>query len=796
MAAQAGELAKSSSKKHRKDKHHNKGGVFTEESSFATLFPKYREKYLREVWSAVTRTLEHHGIACKLDLVHGSMSVLTTRKTYDPYIVLKARDMIKLLARGVALTQAAKVLQDDIACDIIKIGNLVRNKERFVKRRQRIIGPDGSTLKAIELLTQCYVLVQGNTVSVMGPHKSLKEVRRIVLDCMKNIHPIYQIKELMIRRELAKDPKLANETWDRFLPQFRKRHLKTSEKTMRKKEKLAVKEAARKGAGLEPAPAKKEKYAKKVYTPFPPPQQASQGIGVDLQLESGEYFLKPHQKQAREEEHRKQKQAEAISKRRAERSEAFVAPSEEAVPTVEEKRKKRKDVETNGGTNVDKPKKKTKAKLCNEFWWRVGCLLQHRETGKGVQTEAIMMAGLDAQWMPVTGRHKVNIGTSLGRALKARKGIAPPKRASNLPDRDFYSFRYNFKPESIDPDKPGSIEVKRTKESTSVTVERPSSQTRECHVFKGSEQPVKEYDCVLIYDEDLGTFTLEKIDSFMNFTYDRKVQTSSTVQRDTASPIPITPQTAEDDIDLAKELERDLVGLEDAEGEPDDDFEEVISTITLEQKNRILKEEEEEEEEEFLLAASKAPPPTLPPKSKPPRSIPPNQHEPTSKPKLKSKDLPRAKGDTESRDIVDSELEEVLAFGVPTRTTKRRKLSPVVQKPPPATQLALPDASTSVVLPSSQPPPKEDSDSEEDDWDPVVGGDPSAENDTQEIDLDAFEQEMEQQLEGLDEDILTAAMSSEPVPASRRPISLNQFAGGQLSQDEDSTSSSDYSDED
>ena len=60
-----------------------------EESSFATLFPKYREKYLRDVWPQVTRTLKTHGINCELNLVEGSMTVRTTRQTWDPYIIIK-----------------------------------------------------------------------------------------------------------------------------------------------------------------------------------------------------------------------------------------------------------------------------------------------------------------------------------------------------------------------------------------------------------------------------------------------------------------------------------------------------------------------------------------------------------------------------------------------------------------------------------------------------------------------------------------------------------------------------------
>ncbi|KAI4798683.1 hypothetical protein KUCAC02_020567 [Chaenocephalus aceratus] len=214
-----------------------------EESSFATLFPKYREAYLKECWPL--------HIKATLDLIEGSISVCTSKKTYDPYAIVRGRDLIKLLARSVPFEQAVRILLDDMACDIIKIGTLVRTES-------------GSTLKALELLTNCYVMVQGNTVSALGPFNGLKEVRKVVMDTMKNIHPIYNIKTLMIKRELSKDTDLRSQSWERFLPKFRHKNL-----------------AKRR----EP----KKKSVKKQYTPFPPAQPEN---AVDKELATGEFFLR------------------------------------------------------------------------------------------------------------------------------------------------------------------------------------------------------------------------------------------------------------------------------------------------------------------------------------------------------------------------------------------------------------------------------------------------------------------------------------------------------------------------
>jgi len=297
-----------------------------EESKFSVLFPQYREKYIKEIWPLVKKELKRFQITAELNLTEGSMTVFTSKKTWDPYIIIKARDMIKLLARSTPFDQAKRILEDGVDCDIIKLKGITKSKEKFIKRRQRLVGPNGMTLKALQLLTNCYILVQGTTVCAIGGFKDLAAVRRVVEDAMMNIHPIYNIKELMIKRELAKKGELANEDWSRFLPHFKKQNQKRKEKKKKKKE-------------------------KKEYTPFPPEQQPRK---IDLMMESGEYFLSQEQKDQMKTSAKKKAAKEKHEIKKKQKEDVFIPPNEDKLFAD----RKRKIVEQEEGESLSELKKK------------------------------------------------------------------------------------------------------------------------------------------------------------------------------------------------------------------------------------------------------------------------------------------------------------------------------------------------------------------------------------------------------------------------------------------------------
>lgn len=132
---------------------------------------------------------------------------------------------------------------------------------------------------------------------------------------------MYNTKTMMIRRELAKDPHLRNESWNRFLPQFKRQNMKR-----------------RRPQNVRDTESRTDTDSR-TYMPFPPPQQPSK---IDLQLESGEYFLTQQQRGSQKKADKLSTAAERSATRRTEFERQFEAPPEPCTQAKARKSKKRK----------------------------------------------------------------------------------------------------------------------------------------------------------------------------------------------------------------------------------------------------------------------------------------------------------------------------------------------------------------------------------------------------------------------------------------------------------------------
>lgn len=132
----------------------------------------------------------------------------------------------------------------------------------------------------------------------------------------------YIVYTFLIMYKRVQDPNLANEDWSRFLPNFKKKN------TSKRRKPHVVAE-------------------KKPYTPFPPAQQPSK---IDLQLDSGEYFLNQTQREENKKAEKQKSAKEKSLEKKRKRESEFVPPSAaaennnaEVASSKESKKKKRRE---------------------------------------------------------------------------------------------------------------------------------------------------------------------------------------------------------------------------------------------------------------------------------------------------------------------------------------------------------------------------------------------------------------------------------------------------------------------
>lgn len=113
-------------------------------SSFATRFPFKRKEYIEEMEDRIKEFLQKYGIGMKVDYGIQSLEVYTTKKTWDPYSIIKARDFMRLVARYVPFKKACEVMKDDVFSEVIETGkqHFARQTASFIQKRARLIGPN------------------------------------------------------------------------------------------------------------------------------------------------------------------------------------------------------------------------------------------------------------------------------------------------------------------------------------------------------------------------------------------------------------------------------------------------------------------------------------------------------------------------------------------------------------------------------------------------------------------------------------------------------------------------------
>lgn len=120
----------------------------------------------------------------------------------DIYI---AQKVIEAIERNFPINVAFLLIEENYIMEDINIKELSKKDIEVI--RGRIIGQDGSTLRVLSELSECYIQLNDNFVSIIGPSEKLKDALNAIKSLIQGSKQanIYAYLEKAKRRDLPSD---------------------------------------------------------------------------------------------------------------------------------------------------------------------------------------------------------------------------------------------------------------------------------------------------------------------------------------------------------------------------------------------------------------------------------------------------------------------------------------------------------------------------------------------------------------------------------------------------------------
>ncbi len=163
------------------------------------------------------RVEESCGVTLLVDGQSGEITVRSNSVEADPF---KAANVVEAIARGFSPPRALKLLDPDVALEIIDLRDYAGKSENNLERiKGRIIGLNGKSRRVIEELTKCNISVYGKTVAIIGEPTDL----RLAKDAIEKLAAGSQHKSVynMLQRERTKRKMERILLWEDQSPEIR-----------------------------------------------------------------------------------------------------------------------------------------------------------------------------------------------------------------------------------------------------------------------------------------------------------------------------------------------------------------------------------------------------------------------------------------------------------------------------------------------------------------------------------------------------------------------------------------------